>query len=215
MQPTRSSSSLFATLFILAAFVSLAPASAQNRFLRNVVEEFALRAKQDARVGEQVSVPDSIFRELAATADKSAPTCGETHRHALAMFRILPAPKGEQAFAILGRGLCYCKLEGNCRFWIYVYKNQKFEKTLEIDDAQTFGFVSSKSALPLLIVWTRLAPTEFGARVFHFSSGKYDEAGAWVERYDYADPHDDLDYSYIHEVPQIESRFSPGQSVPN
>lgn len=202
-------------LLTVTLLFGVANALAQNRFLRNVVEEFALHARQDARVGEQVSVRDSIYRELSATADKSAATCGETHRHALSMFRILPAPKGEQAFAILGRGFCYYKLEGNCRFWIYIYKNQKFEKTLEIDDAQTFGFVPSKSALPLLIVWTRLAPTEFGARVFHFAGGKYDEAGAWVERYDYADPHDDPDDSYIHEVRRIESRFSPGQSVPN
>jgi hypothetical protein len=165
-------------LFQIATLLfGVATALAQNHFLCDVVEEFALRVKQGARVGEQVSVPDSIYRELSARADKSAATCNETLRRALSMDRILPAPKGEQAFAVFGRGFCYCTLEGNCRFWIVIYREQKFEKILELKKAETFGFVSSKSALPLLIVWTRLAPTEFGARVFHFYGGKIRRSG--------------------------------------
>jgi hypothetical protein len=52
-------------------------------------------------------------------------------------------------------------------------------------------------------------------RVFHFYAGKYDEAGAWVERYEYADRRSDSDEPCIHELPQIESRFPPGSAVPN
>ena len=175
----------------------------------------SLHAKRDARVGERVSLPDSIFQQVSSTAVKSAISCNETHRHALDAYRLPPSAKGEQAFAILGRGFCYCNVEGNCKMWVFTFKDGKFEKVLEIEDAQTFGYVSSKSAFPLLIVWTRLGPTEFGARVFYFYAGKYDEAGAWVERYEYADPSSDSDEAYIHELPQIESRFPPGFLVPN
>jgi hypothetical protein len=150
-----------------------------NIFVRNVVEEFALHAKRDARVGERVSLPDAIFQQVSSTAVKSAISRNETHRRALDAYRLPPSPKGEQVFAILGRGSCYCNVEANCKMWVFTFKDGKFDKALEIQDAQTFGYVSSKSAFPLLIVWTRLEPTEFGARVFHFYAGKYDEAGAW------------------------------------
>ncbi|MGB8325876.1 MAG: hypothetical protein WCE52_23165 [Candidatus Acidiferrum sp.] len=141
--------------------------------MRNVVEEFALHAKRDARVGERVSLPDAIVQQVSSTAAKSAISCNETHRHALDAYRLPPSAKGEQAFAILGRGFCYCNVEGNCRMWVFTFKDGKFDKALEIEDAQTFGYVSSKSAFPPLVVWKRLEPTEFGARVFHFYAGQY------------------------------------------
>jgi hypothetical protein len=206
----------FRLLALIAAIAFAVPiARTQHHFLRNVVEEFALHAKRDAHVGERVSLPDAIFQQVSSTAVKSAISCHETHRHALDAYRLPPSAKGEQAFAILGRGFCYCNVEGNCKMWVFTFKDGKFDKALEIQDAQTFGYVSSKSAFPLLIVWTRLEPTEFGARVFHFYAGKYDEAGAWVERYEYADPRSDSDEAYIHELPEIESRFPPGFAVPN
>lgn len=203
--PDRAST--FLATAAICALAGIVPASyAQPRFLRNVVEEFALRAKQEARAGEKVSIPDAVYSELSESADKST-TCNETHRRALAMYRIVPAPKGAQAFAVLGRGFCYCKEEGNCRFWILIYRGQKYEKILELEEAETFGFISSKAQMPLLIVWTRLAPTELGATVYRFYRWKYEDAGAWVERYEYADPHCDSDEPYIHPIPQIESRL--------
>jgi len=218
-------------MLIAALFFSPSTARTERHFLRNVVEEFALRAIQDARIGERVSLPDAIFRQtsadtsdtqLAQLAAKSAATCNATHRRALDMYRVpveLLTTRGAklgQEFAVLGRGFCYCNAEeGNCRLWIYLYKDGHYSKLLDIEDASTFGFVPSKSVLPLLIVWTQLSPTERGARVFHFYAGQYNEAGAWVERYEYADDNPFNDEPYVHAAPKIESRFPPGYPVPD
>jgi hypothetical protein len=127
----------FAFIAAIALAVPIAPT--QHHVLRNVVEEFPLHAKRDARVGERVSVPDTIFQQLSPTAAKSAISSDETHRHALDAYRLPPSAKGEQAFAILGRGFCYCNEQGNCKIWVFIFKDGKFEKALEIEDLQTFG----------------------------------------------------------------------------
>jgi hypothetical protein len=99
--------------FITVIALAVPIARTQHHFLRNVVEEFALHAKRDARVGERVSLPDAIFQQVSSTAAKSAISCNETNRRALDAYRLPPSAKGEQASAILGQGFCYCNLEGN------------------------------------------------------------------------------------------------------
>jgi hypothetical protein len=49
----------------------------------------------------------------------------------------------------------FCGATGNCAFWVFRYQNGRYEKILDTDMVQHFGFVhSSTNGLPDLVTWS-------------------------------------------------------------
>ncbi len=120
--------------------------------------------------------------------------------------------KDWDAVAISGRGLCYCSMLGNCRLWVYRQKKDKLQKIFATDSAAYFGFLSSRTGTPLLVVWTRESAVEQFAVVYKWDYGEYIEAASWKEVYEY----EDADEEYrVHETPRIYSDMPLGVFLPD
>jgi hypothetical protein len=164
------------------------------------LEEFALKARREGQVGQQVSILPDLFAKVTETISVYPTICDSAHRASLQAYRLPFEYKGPEAFAVHGRGYCYCSWAGNCRFWIYKKHRGKYQKLFEADNVQAFAFLPARGNLPFLFLWTRNSPVQFSARVLQFNGIEYHDSDGWVEEYQYED--DDGEFS-VHDVPRI------------
>jgi hypothetical protein len=104
-----------------------------------VLQEYAQRVRQDARVGEQVPLTDELFSKMRETFKEYPAVCSKPHLKALSASAVPFGQKDWAAVAIVGRGMCYCSISGNCRMWIYRMKDGKMHKIFQTDEATAFG----------------------------------------------------------------------------
>ncbi|HEY2121460.1 MAG TPA: hypothetical protein VGH37_19920 [Candidatus Acidoferrum sp.] len=176
-----------------------------------LLQEYAQRVRQDARVGEQVSLTDEMFSKMRETFKEYPAICSKPHIKAVSASSVPFGQEDWEAVAIAGRGMCYCTMIGNCRMWIYRIKNGKMHKIFQTEEAAAFGFVRSRSGTPLLIVWTRESAVEKFAVVYKLDYGEFLEAASWKEVYEYQDEHEEY---RVHDTPKIYSTMPLGVFLP-
>jgi hypothetical protein len=175
------------------------------------VEEFARRARTEANVGKQVSVPDSIFYELKEKDSDDSPCTVET-RDGLETHQILLRSGLIGGLAIQGHGgECLCSPTGNCDFWIYQLKKGKYRLVLETN-VQVFGFLKSRTkGLPDLVTWSHASAFDSEAQLFRFDGDQYIRSGAWEEESEYPGENGEM---VRPDRPRITSHFLAGDTIP-
>ena len=153
-----------------------------------------------------------MFTGLRATFKDYPTVCSKPHLLAVNAYQIPATEKNWEAVAIAGHGLCYCSMSLNCRFWIFRIKNGKLSKVFKTNSASSFGFLPSRSGIPLLVVWTRESAMEQFAIVYKYEYGEYVETASWKEVYEYEDK--DEEYR-VHNTPRIYSDMPLGFFLPD
>lgn len=177
-----------------------------------LLQEFVNRVRVEARIGSEVPMTDDMFTEMRQTMKQFPKVCSAPHRLAVSAYQIPGTEKDWEAVAVEGRGLCYCSMLGNCRFWIFRIKKGKLHKVFDTDMAEKFGFVQSHSGNPFLIVWTRESAVERSALVYKWDYGAYVEAARWIEYYAYEDEDEEI---RVHATPKIYSDMPLGVFLPD
>lgn len=185
--------------------VELMPADA-------MLQIYAQRARQDAVTGNEIQVTDEMFTKIRETFKEYPIVCSKPHVKAVSAYVVPSTPKDWDAVALSGRGLCYCTMLGNCRLWVYRQKKDKMQKIFATDSAAYFGFLSSRTGTPLLVVWTRESAVEQFAVVYKWDYGEYIEAASWKEVYEYEDPGEEY---RVHDTPRIYSDMPLGVFLPD
>jgi hypothetical protein len=136
-------------------------------------------ARRPAAKGTRIPVPPPIMDELAAD-DCADPTSGETTK--MDAYRV----RNGNSFlvAVWGRGSCSCSPTGNCAFWVYQLRRGKYEKILDTDMVNHFGFLKAgTNGHRDLVLWSHDSASSSPARLFQFDGKEYNEACGWEEEY--------------------------------
>src|ERR1700733_3900740 len=175
------------------------------------VEAFAERARSEATTGDEVPLPENIFKELVAEATTDG--CQDVDRSSFETHRVLLKPHLVGGLAVWGGGQCICSPTGNCGFWIYELKNGAYQAVLETDLVNLFGFLKSQThGYPDLVVWTHESATDYEARLLRFNGEQYVLSGGWEEEYEYLD---ERDQGVRPKKPRITSHFSSKGAIPS
>lgn len=177
-----------------------------------MLQEFAQRARREARLGEPIPFTEEMYTKLHETIKEYPSVCTKPHIKSVSAYQIVADDKDWEAMAIKGRGLCYCTMDGNCRLWVYRNKKGKLEKVFDTKEASAFGFLASRAGIPLLIVWTRESAVEQFAIVYKMDYGEYIEAANWKEVYEYEDEDEEF---RVHDTPKIYSNMPLGVFLPD
>ena len=131
-----------------------------------------------AAKGTHIKSPKAILEAIRAnpddcsTPDTLAPISVEAY---------LYTRNGPKLIAVGGRGSCFCSATGNCAFWLFRYQKGKYEKILDADMVQEFGFVqSTTNGLPDIVFWSHWSAFESGGAWWKFNGVFYEEACTWV-----------------------------------
>ena len=177
-----------------------------------MLQEFVQRVRIEARTGSVVEVTDEMFSEMRRTMKEFPKVCTAPHRLAVDAYQVPVTEKDWEAVAVMGRGLCYCSMAGNCRMWIFRIKNGRLHRIFDTEEAEKFGFVRSHTGNPLLVVWTRESAVEKSAMVYKWDRGAYVEVASWTEFYEYEDEDEEF---RVHATPKIYSDMPLGVFLPD
>jgi len=164
--------------FVLALTISAIPfsATAQNEPGANQSpwqESLAPAAK-----GTRIAVPKPILRELKADPENCLdPSPSELGK----MDGYLILGKKYRLVAVWGRSSCFCSPTGNCAFWLFRPRDGKYEKILDTDMVNRFGFAhSTTTGLPDLVLLSHGSAFDSGGALWKFDGVSYQQVCTWL-----------------------------------
>jgi hypothetical protein len=140
-------------------------------------------ARRPAAKGTSIPVPQVILNELKADLDECAdPSPSETTK--MEAYRVRNG--GSFLIAIRGRSSCFCGATGNCTLWVYRLRRGKYEKILDTDMVNYFGFLTSRTnGHPDLVLWSHDSAQWSPAQLLRFDGEAYWGVCGWEEEYEY------------------------------
>jgi len=167
---------LLASILAIGLFSRDAVASPQTINRKSVPpwkESIAPAAK-----GTHIKPPKKLIEEIRANPDEcnclSPPEMVKVDAY-------LVRRRGQKLVAIGGRGFCFCGATGNCAFWAFRSQNGRYEKILDTDMVQHFGFVhSATNGLPDLVTWSHGSTFDSGGVLWKFDGDSYQEVCTWL-----------------------------------
>jgi hypothetical protein len=81
---------------------------------------------------------------------------------------------------VWGRSSCFCSPTGNCAFWIFRSRGDKYELILRTHLVREFGFLPSHSnGLPDLVLWSHDSAMTLPGNLWQFDGRKYVRKCGW------------------------------------
>jgi hypothetical protein len=158
---------------ILGNIVSASPQEISQKKLPPWQESLAPAAK-----GTRIAVPKPILRELKADPENCLdPSPTELEKMDAYFIR----GNTQALVAVWGRGTCFCSPTGNCAFWLFRSRKGKYEKILDTDMVNQFGFVrSTTNGLQDLVLWSHGSAFDSGGSLWRFDGESYQQTCTWL-----------------------------------
>jgi hypothetical protein len=150
-----------------------------------------------AAKGTRIAAPKPILRDMKADPENCLdPSPSELEK----MDGNLIRGKKHRLVAVWGRSSCFCSPTGNCAFGLFQPREGKYEKILETDRVNRFGFVhSTTNGLPDLVLWSHGSAFDSGGALWKFATVSYQQVCTWLR----TSPRETKDGNWIDVEPYI------------
>ena len=81
---------------------------------------------------------------------------------------------------VWARNACFCGATGNCEFWVYRRRGERYETVLKTDMVNDFGFLHSiTKGLPDLVLWSHDSAQRHPGTLWKFDGETYQPVCSW------------------------------------
>jgi hypothetical protein len=131
-----------------------------------------------AAKGTHITLPKNLIQAIRANPDE----CNSlSPSDMVKVDAYLVRRRGQKLIVVGGRGSCFCSATGNCAFRVFRYQKGRYEKILDTDMVQQFGFVhSTTNSLPDLVTWSHGSAFDSGGALWQFNGESYQQICTWL-----------------------------------